>query len=150
MIEILPEFHKGETLQVNPRQIRYSFILNIKVMNRVNHVFSEFVEITKNHFDNILAFKNIMMGTTIKNERHDDAEINEMARRIVEQNRQKLAQPGMPMGYPPGMAPGGMQMVRPGQPMISNYMQGGNVHLGQQVNHQINFITFEICIIAIV
>lgn len=72
------------------------------------------------------------MGTTIKNERHDDAEINEMARRIVEQNRQKLAQPGMPMGYPPGMAPGGMQMVRPGQPMISNYMQGGNVHLGQQ------------------
>ena len=107
----------------------------------MNHVLSEFVEITKNHFDNILAFKNIMMGTTIKNERHDDAEINEMARRIVEQNRQKLAQPGMPMGSPPGMAPGGMQMVRPGQPMISNYMQGGNVHLGQQVSHQINFIS---------
>ena len=54
------------------------------------------------------------MGTTIKNERHDDAEINEMARRIMEQNRAKLAQPGMPpMGYP-GMAGGPMQMARPG------------------------------------
>ena len=33
-----------------------------------------------------------MMGTTVKAERHDDAEINELARRIAEQNRAKLAQ----------------------------------------------------------
>ena len=62
-----------------------------------------------------------MMGSTVKNERHDDAEINEMARRIVEQNRQKqMQQPGVvhPGGYHPM---GGMQMQRPGQPMISNY-----------------------------
>lgn len=65
------------------------------------------------------------MGTTVKAERHDDAEINELARRIAEQNRAKLAQqPGVaPMpGYPGGQ----LQMSsRPGQPMISNYMQGG-------------------------
>ena len=65
-----------------------------------------------------------MMGTTVKSERHDDAEINELARRIVEQNRAKVAQqPGIaPMpGYPGGQ----LQMsARPGQPMISNYMQG--------------------------
>ena len=73
------------------------------------------------------------MGTTIKNERHDDAEINEMARRIMEQNRAKLAQPGMPpMGYP-GMAGGPMQMARPGQPMISNYLPNQQMHLAQQV-----------------
>ena len=74
-----------------------------------------------------------MMGTTIKNERHDDAEINEMARRIMEQNRAKMTQPGMPMGYPgmPGGPGGPMQMARPGQPMIQNYMSGNqqNVHL---------------------
>ena len=71
-----------------------------------------------------------MMGTTIKNERHDDAEINEMARRIMEQNRAKMTQPGMPpMGYP-GMPGGPMQMARPGQPMIQNYMSNQqNVHL---------------------
>lgn len=60
-----------------------------------------------------------MMGTTIKNERHDDAEINEMARRIMEQNRAKMTQPGMPpMGYPGMPGAGPMQMARPGQPMI--------------------------------
>ena len=72
-----------------------------------------------------------MMGTTIKNERHDDAEINEMARRIMEQNRAKMTQPGMPpMGYPGMPGAGPMQMARPGQPMIQNYMannqQNGN------------------------
>ena len=67
-----------------------------------------------------------MMGTSVKTERHDDAEINEMARRILEQNRAKVAQqPGIaPMpGYPAGQ----LQMSgRPGQPMISNYMTGNN------------------------
>ena len=71
-----------------------------------------------------------MMGTTIKNERHDDAEINEMAKRIMEQNRAKVAQqPGLPMGYP-GQIPGQMAMSRPGQPMIQNYLTGN--HLSQQ------------------
>ena len=66
-----------------------------------------------------------MMGTSVKTERHDDAEINEMARRILEQNRAKVAQqPGMaPPGYPAGQLQ--MSAGRPGQPMISNYMTGG-------------------------
>jgi len=78
----------------------------------------------------------IMMGTTVKTERHDDAEINEMARRIIEQNRQKSGQQaGMPpMGYPPHA--GQMAMSnRPGQPTIQNYLTNPNgVHLanGQQ------------------
>ena len=70
-----------------------------------------------------------MMGTTVKTERHDDAEINEMARRIMEQNRAKVAQqPGMaPMGYP---NQGQLAMSgRPGQPMIQNYLTGNNGHL---------------------
>lgn len=64
------------------------------------------------------------MGTTVKSERHDDAEINEMARRIIEQNRAKAAQqaPMQAVGYP-GMPPGSMQMGRPGQPLIQNYLQ---------------------------
>jgi len=72
-----------------------------------------------------------MMGTTVKSERHDDAEINEMARRIIEQNRAKAGQaPGMPpMGYP-GQQPGHpMAMSRPGQPMIQNYLTNSNMHL---------------------
>ena len=66
-----------------------------------------------------------MMGTSVKTERHDDAEINEMARRILEQNRAKVAQqPGIaPPGYPAGQLQ--MSAGRPGQPMISNYMTGG-------------------------
>lgn len=72
-------------------------------------------------FDFNVVFQ--MMGTTVKSERHDDAEINEMARRIMEQNRAKVAQqqpPGMtPMGYPLAQ----LQMSsRPGQPMIQNYL----------------------------
>ena len=68
-----------------------------------------------------------MMGTSVKTERHDDAEINEMARRIIEQNRQKSGQqPGMPpMGYPPHA--GQMAMSnRPGQPTIQNYLTNPN------------------------
>lgn len=67
------------------------------------------------------------MGTSVKTERHDDAEINEMARRIIEQNRQKSGQqPGMPpMGYPPHA--GQMAMSnRPGQPTIQNYLTNPN------------------------
>jgi len=68
------------------------------------------------------------MGTTVKTERHDDAEINEMARRIMEQNRAKVAQqqhPQMaPMGYPMAQ----LQMSnRPGQPMIQNYLTNTSV-----------------------
>jgi len=75
-----------------------------------------------------------MMGTTVKTERHDDAEINQMAQRIIEQNRQKAGQqPGMPpMGYPPGGQPGHMAMSRPGQPMIQNYLTNNNMHLANQ------------------
>ena len=73
-----------------------------------------------------------MMGTSVKTERHDDAEINEMARRIIEQNRQKSGQQaGMPpMGYPPH-AGGQMAMSnRPGQPTIQNYLTNPNgMHL---------------------
>jgi len=72
-----------------------------------------------------------MMGTTVKTERHDDAEINQMAQRIIEQNRQKAGQQaGMPpMGYPPGQP---MAMSRPGQPMIQNYLTNNNMHLANQ------------------
>jgi len=78
----------------------------------------------------------IMMGTTVKSERHDDAEINEMARRIMEQNRQKVAQqPGIaPMGYPPGQIPAQMAMSRPGQPMMTNYLTGNNMHLNNSAH----------------
>ena len=60
----------------------------------------------------------VISGTRVKAERQDDHEINEMARKIVEQNRNKvgLVQAGMPM------QPGHMTMARPGQPMIQNYM----------------------------
>ena len=61
----------------------------------------------------------VTMGTTVKSEvREDDAEIREMARRITEQNRQKMnpAVPGV-IG-----SSGPMQMARPGQPMIQNYL----------------------------
>ncbi len=91
------------------------------------------------------------MATAVKSERHDDAEINEMARRILEQNRQKqMQQPGVstkiqsndfpmfvhqcqchflfqvvhPGGY--NQVGGPMQMGRPGQPMISNYFQSNS------------------------
>ena len=77
------------------------------------------------------------MGTTVKSEvREDDAEIREMARRITEQNRQKMnpAVPGV-VG-----SSGPMQMARPGQPMIQNYLsyqqqqqhQAQGRHRGQQ------------------
>jgi len=59
---------------------------------------------------------------TVKQEpRHDDREINEMARRIAEQNRQKVAAQPMP-GVPQGQYQ--MTQVR-GQPAINNYFQGG-------------------------
>ena len=63
---------------------------------------------------------NEIMGTVVKSEpRHDDREINEMAKRIIEQNRAKAAhQSGIP-GYP-GQ---GMHMARPGQPGMPPYYQ---------------------------
>ena len=61
---------------------------------------------------------NVTMGTVVKSEpRTDDREINEMAKRIIEQNKQKAAQqPGVHPGYP-GM-PG-----RPGMPGVPPYYQ---------------------------
>ena len=57
-----------------------------------------------------------MAGAGKQEPRHDDREINEMARRIAEQNRQKVQQT-------PGVAQPGYQMTqaRPGQPTIQNY-----------------------------
>jgi len=65
-----------------------------------------------------------MMGTAVKQERHDDREINEMARRIAEQNRQKVIQTP---GGQPGFSGGQYQMsgIR-GQPAIQNYFRNGN------------------------
>ena len=61
------------------------------------------------------------MGTVVKSEpRHDDREINEMAKRIIEQNRQKAAhQPGVHPGYA-GQA---MHMGRLGQQGVPPYYQ---------------------------
>ena len=60
------------------------------------------------------------MGTVVKSEpRHDDREINEMAKRIIEQNRAKAAhQSGIP-----GYRGQGMHMARPGQPGMQPYYQ---------------------------
>lgn len=73
-----------------------------------------------------------MMGTSVKTERHDDHEINELARKIAEQNRNKVA--GM-APHAPGHAPGMMQMARPGQPMIHNYMQQQPGRSQSHLNH---------------
>ena len=59
-----------------------------------------------------------MMGTTVKTERHDDAEINAMAKKIAEQNRQKVMTAGTPIVGPNGQ----VTYARPGQPAIHNYM----------------------------
>ena len=61
-----------------------------------------------------------MAGAVKQEPRHDDREINEMARRIAEQNRQKVQQT-------PGVAQPGYQMTqaRPGQPTIQNYFGAG-------------------------
>ena len=69
-----------------------------------------------------------MMGA-VKTERHDEHEINEMAKKIAEQNRAKLtAMPPGP-GYPNGIHP--MHLARPGQPGIQNFF--GQVRmLGQE------------------
>ncbi|XP_040580546.1 uncharacterized protein [Lepeophtheirus salmonis] len=58
-----------------------------------------------------------MMGT-VKVERHDDHEINEMAKKIVEQNRAKISQNALQIGGHPGNHP----LARPGQPSIQSYM----------------------------
>ena len=60
---------------------------------------------------------NVTMGTVVKSEpRTDDREINEMAKRIIEQNKQKAAQqPGVHPGYP--------GMPRPGVPGMPPYYQ---------------------------
>ena len=59
------------------------------------------------------------MSAVVKSEpRHDDREINEMAKRIIEQNKQKAAQQPGVHGY----AGQGM-MGRPGQPGVPSYYQ---------------------------
>lgn len=69
----------------------------------------------------------------VKTERHDDHEINELAKKIAEQNRVKMtAMPqGMP-GYPGGMHP--MTLMRPGQPGISNFMMANGSRIQMQEN----------------
>lgn len=60
-----------------------------------------------------------MMGA-VKTERHDDHEINELAKKIAEQNRAKMtAMPPTAPGYPGSMHP--LHLARPGQPGIQNY-----------------------------
>ena len=61
----------------------------------------------------------------VKEERHDEAEINDLARKIKEANRAKLAQTA---GMPPNpMAGGGpVAMARPGQPAIQQFFNGAN------------------------
>ena len=78
------------------------------------------------------------MGTTVKSEvREDDAEINALARKITEENRRKM-NPAVP-GHVPGQG-GPMQMVRPGQPGIQNYLsyqqQAQGRHRQQQQQQQ--------------
>ena len=56
----------------------------------------------------------------VKTERHDDHEINELAKKIAEQNRAKMtAMPPTAPGYPGSMHP--LHLARPGQPGIQNY-----------------------------
>lgn len=73
------------------------------------------------------------MVTKIKTERPDEAEINEMARQIMEQNRVKMNQAGLnPMGL--GHHPGG-EMVR-----VQMNQQGQLVRV-QQNSHQQNMMS---------
>ena len=71
-------------------------------------------------------------GTSaVKRERQDEQEINDMARKIREQNRAKvnsIAPNGLgyaTTGLVPGMAPNGqMALARPGQPTIGQFFNG--------------------------
>ena len=61
----------------------------------------------------------------VKEERHDDAEINDLARKIKEANKAKMAQTaGMPAN--PMAAGGPVAMARPGQPAIQQFFNGGS------------------------
>jgi hypothetical protein len=60
----------------------------------------------------------------VKEERHDDAEIDDLARKIKEANKAKMAQTaGMPAN--PMAAGGPIAMARPGQPAIQQFFNGG-------------------------
>jgi len=59
----------------------------------------------------------------VKEERDDDEEINELARKIAETNRQKLAQAQhLSSQYNPVSGP--VALARPGQPSIAQYFRG--------------------------
>lgn len=61
----------------------------------------------------------------VKEERQDDAEINDLARKIKEANKAKMAQTaGMPAN--PMAAGGPVAMARPGQPAIQQFFNGGS------------------------
>jgi len=63
------------------------------------------------------------MPSGVKEERHDDAEINDLARKIKEANKAKLAQTaGMPANPMAGGGP--VAMARPGQPAIQQFFNG--------------------------
>lgn len=69
----------------------------------------------------------------VKEERADEAEINELARKISETNRQKLAQ-AQSMHYNPLNGP--VALARPGQPAIQQYFTSMNGTTPAPVNGQ--------------
>jgi len=69
----------------------------------------------------------------VKEERADEAEINELARKISETNRQKLAQ-AQSMQYNPLNGP--VALARPGQPAIQQYFTSMNGTTPAPVNGQ--------------
>ena len=76
-----------------------------------------------------------MMGSSLKSERTDDHEINELAKKILEQNatkvrqRQQQQQLQQQQQYAASLQGNAVQMARPGQPLMHNY-------LTQQVNKE--------------
>ncbi len=67
-----------------------------------------------------------MMGSSVKSERHDDQEINELAKKILEQNATKVRQQQLQQQqqqHYAATAAHNMHMARqPGQPLIQNYL----------------------------
>ncbi len=97
----------------------------------------------------------VMMGSSVKSERHDDQEINELAKKILEQNATKVRQQQQQLqqqqhyaaaAAAAAAAAGGannmqqaMQAGRQGQPLIHNYLtqaQVGEEPTAQQHGHR--------------
>ena len=69
-----------------------------------------------------LSFCRTMMGATVKTERHDEAEIAELAKKMIETNKAKTLAAAPPPTYPQHQ----LQMARPGQPGIQNYLNNAS------------------------